>query len=112
VIPTFIIERLKPNIVEIVVNNGKNFISENVSKEDRDLFFGPLDIADEVFVKMESRWCMAHILHNVGMFTSISQARKNGWNKPIPWGFTELTVGKKAKKQDIFILNMEVEGET
>jgi len=106
-IPQFVIDKLKPNVVEIVTNNGKNFISENVNKEDKDLFFGPLNIGDETFIEIGSRWCMAHILHNVGMFPSISQARKNGWDKPIPWGFTELTVGKKAKKQDIFILNIE-----
>jgi len=89
----------------IIINDGKNFISENTSKEDMDLFFGPT--ADEEFILIQPRWCMAHILHDVGMFTSISQARKNGWNEPIPLGFTKLTVGKKAKKQDIFILNIE-----
>ena len=89
----------------IITNDGKNFISEDTSKEDMDLFFGP--IVDEEFILIQPRWCMAHILHNVGMFTSISQARKNGWNEPIPWGFTKLTVGKKAKRQGIFILNIE-----
>lgn len=101
----FILDKLKPNTTETVVNKGKNFISGNVDEEDKDLFFGPLD--DEVFIEIQPRWYMAHLLHNVGMFTSISQARKNGWNKPIPWGFTEITVGKKAKRQDVFILNIE-----
>jgi len=104
----FILDKFKPNITEILINKGKNFISGNVSEEDKEIFFGPLDIGDEVFIEIQSRWCMAHLLHNVGMFTSISQARKNGWNKPIPWGFTEITVGKKAKKQEIFILNITV----
>jgi len=107
--PQFVLNSLKPNIVEIVKNPGKNFISQNVSDKDKDLFFGPLDIGDEKFVEMEPNWCMAHILHGVGIFKSITQARKNGWNKPIPEGFTAITVGKKAKKQDIFILNMEEE---
>lgn len=95
---------MRPGIVtETLKRYGQNFISENITKDDKDLFFG----SDEEFVEIQPRWCMAHILHSVGMFTSISQARKNGWNKPIPWGYTELTVGKKAKKQDIFILNIE-----
>jgi mannose/cellobiose epimerase-like protein (N-acyl-D-glucosamine 2-epimerase family) len=104
--PQFILDHLKPNITEIVLNTGKNFVSNSVSDEDKDLFFGPLDIGGEVFVETESNWCMAHILHNVGMFKSITQARKNGWDKPIPEGFTIITVGKKAKRQDIFILNI------
>ena len=32
-----------------------------------------------------------------------SSARKNGWNKPIPNGFSEFTVGRGKKK--VFILN-------
>ena len=106
-ISKFILDNLKPNITEIVINNAKNFISENVGEDDKNLFFGPLSIGNETFIEIQHRWCMAHILHNIGMFPSISQARKNGWNKPIPWGFTAITVGKKAKKQDIFILNIE-----
>ncbi len=91
--------------MKVMKIEGKNFISENVSKKDIDLFFGPVD--DEEFIVMQPNWCMAHILHNIKVFTSISQARKNGWNNHIPWGFTKLTLGKKAKKQDIFVLNVE-----
>ena len=87
-------------------NEGKNFVSKNISEKDMDLFFGPLDTDNDIFIEIEPNWCMAHILHNVGMFTSITQARKNGWNTPIPEGYTKVTVGKKAKKQDIFILNI------
>ena len=101
--------------IAIVVGNFKrngdnmNFIKEGTSFEDLDLFFGPLpkkpsDLTDEdTFHIIEEHWIMAHILHKAGIFPSISQARKNGWNKPIPEGFTILTVGKKAKKKDLFI---------
>lgn len=81
-----------------------NFITLHTSEEDKELFFGPID-PDDTFIIIEERWIMAHILHKVGIFPSISQARKNGWNKPIPEGFTILTVGKKAKKQNLFIFN-------
>ena len=45
-------------------------------------------------------------MHVAGIFSSISEARKNGWNKPIPNGFSEFTVGKTKKK--IWILNKTV----
>jgi hypothetical protein len=37
------------------------------------------------------------------MFPSVGIARKNGWNKAIPKGFSEFTVGKSRKK--VWILN-------
>ena len=46
---------------------------------------------------------MAHIMHLAGVFPSVGIARKNGWNKPIPEGFSEFTVGKSRKK--VWILN-------
>jgi len=83
-----------------------NFIKNNTTQKDIELFFGPIDPNDE-FIVIEDHWIMAHILHASGNFLSVSQARKNGWNKPIPDGFTMLTVGKKQRKKDIFILNVK-----
>jgi hypothetical protein len=83
-----------------------NFISKNISDEDKNLFFGPID-PEDTFIIIEDHWIMAHILHASGNFPSVSQARKNGWNEPIPEGFTMLTVGKKAKRKDIFILKVK-----
>jgi hypothetical protein len=80
-----------------------NFVANNISDQDKDLFFGPIDFED-TFIIIEPHWIMAHILHQAGIFPSVSQARKQGWNKPIPEGFTMLTVGKRAKKKDLFIL--------
>lgn len=84
---------------------NENFISKNTTEKDLNLFFGPLK--NEEFIEIQPKWCMAHIMHNIGLFKSITQARKNGWDKPIPEGWTEITVGQKAKKQDIFILNIK-----
>jgi hypothetical protein len=42
-------------------------------------------------------------MHLSGVFPSVGIARKNGWNKPIPEGFSEFTVGKSRKK--VWILN-------
>jgi len=82
--------------------NEYNFI-KSLHESDKDLFFGPLQ--DEEFHLIESNWSMANILTIAGIFPSISQARKNGWNKPIPLGFTDIRVGKM--KIRITILNEE-----
>lgn len=79
-----------------------NFITPNVTDEDKELFFGPLD--GEEFTVIEEHWTMANILQAAGIFPSVSQARKNGENKPIPEGFTILRRGKKKNRKDIFIL--------
>ena len=82
-----------------------NFISD-IYKDDeeiKELFFGPLD-EDDTFIIIEDHWNMAHILHQAGIFPSVSQAKKNGWNKEITKGFSISTVGKKAKRKDLFIL--------
>jgi len=76
-----------------------NFISDNRSDSDKELFFG----LDEEFTIIKNGWIMAHILHAAGIFPSVSQARKNGWNTPIPNGFNIIVAGKKRK--EIFILN-------
>ena len=46
---------------------------------------------------------MAHIMFRAGIFPSVSQARKNGWNEPVPDGFNFFTVGKLRKT--IYTLN-------
>lgn len=80
-----------------------NFIRSD-SERDKELFFGPLNENDS-FIEIEDNWLMAHIMFKAGLFSSISQARKNGWNTPIPSGFSMHTIGKY--KTLITILNME-----
>lgn len=77
-----------------------NFIKLNTEKADRELFFGPIE-PDDTFIIIEDHWTMAHIMHKADIFSSVSQARKNGWNKPIPEGFNHFIVGKL--KRNIFI---------
>lgn len=79
-----------------------NFIKLNTSKADRELFFGPIE-SDDTFIIIEEHWIMAHVMHQAGIFPSISQARKNGWNKPIPEGFNHFVVGKLKREIFIFI---------
>ena len=77
-----------------------NFVTP-ISDNDKELFFGPVEPSD-FFIEIQDHWTMAHIMKEAGFFPSISQARKNGWDKPIPKGFNELIVGKKKKKIWIF----------
>ena len=86
------------------MSSGLNFITPDLSEEDKDLFFGPLD--EEEFIVIEENWTMANILHAAGVFPSITQARKNTSEHVIPSGFTILTRGKKAKRKVIFICNI------
>lgn len=71
-----------------------NFIAPNTSESDKVLFFG----ANEDFTIIEDNWIMAHIMHKAGIFKSVSQAKKAGWNIPIPDGFNEFVVGKKRNQ--------------
>ena len=84
--------------------NDFNFVSKNISKKDLDLFLGPTNIEEETFIEIEDRDIMANLIAKIGVFPSISQARKNGWNKPIPLGFSEFKVGKR--KIMVSILNL------
>ena len=78
------------------------FLSPKVSSRDRDIF-GFDDCGTGENIMIEDHWILAHVMHQIGAFPSVSIARKNGWNKPIPEGFSEFTVGKSRKK--VWILN-------
>jgi hypothetical protein len=77
-----------------------NFILTS-DERDKDLFFGPLTETDK-FIPIQSHWIMAHIMAEAGVFPSVSQARSNGWNKPIPDGFSDLVAGKLKIRVTIF----------
>ena len=65
---------------------------------DKELFFGPCEASD-VFLFVPEGVTWAHVLAALGCFPSVTQARKNGWAKPIAEGFTPtFKVGKRARK--------------
>ena len=77
-----------------------NFIHPKMS--DRDLeIFGFMD-APNCF-HIENNWTLAHVMHVAGVFPSVSIARKNGWNRSIPHGMSQFTVGKS--RLSVCILN-------
>jgi len=76
-----------------------NFFSSS-DENDKDLFFGPLE--GEKFINIEEKDIMAHLMTKAGIFKSVSDARRNGWDKPIPKGFTDLRIGKKKTRITIF----------
>ena len=80
------------------MNNEVNFVSPDIEVRDLELF----GMDDENIILGEN-WILAHVMHAAGLFPSVSEARRNGWDKPIPPGFSEFTVGKKKKK--VWILN-------
>lgn len=46
-----------------------------------------LDSAQPIFLAPNT-WLMAHIVTKLGAFSSVGQARKNGWNFLPEWGLT------------------------
>jgi hypothetical protein len=76
-----------------------NFVSPSRSDKEVQEFWMN-DVENTV---IQENWIMAHVMANAGVFSSVSQARKNGWNKPIPEGFSQERVGKR--KTLITILN-------
>ncbi len=58
---------------------------------------------DEFFVRVPSTMPWANLLVVLKCFPSVSQARKNGWNREIAEGWTEITIGK-ARRLWIYVL--------
>lgn len=54
---------------------------------------------------LETDKTMAHLLVRLGKFNSIGEAKRNGWDKPIPSGWNEIIIGKNQNRIQIFIWN-------
>lgn len=53
-------------------------------------------------IEIQPHWTLAHLAVEMELFPSISVARKNGWNGPIPTGYTEKKrIGKMKKSMYI-----------
>lgn len=95
------------------------FANANVRMRDVDLFFQGFPpthpymrheefrhmmAGDIVWSSFQPHETMAHLLHRAGLFKSTGEARRNGWARPIPPGYSQFTVGKR--KSAIFVLNL------
>lgn len=63
------------------------------------------DDTDVLTPLIDSDKTMAHLLARLGKFKSIGDARKNGWDKPIPIGYEELSIGRGPNQMKFFIWN-------
>ena len=83
-----------------------SFTTPNISDEDLDLFFGPMEEGErEDIIGIRENWTMAHILVAAGILPSLTQAKKMKEDKPIPPGFTIITRGKKKNRKELVIFN-------
>lgn len=85
------------------MNTDWLFIHERLPDSFRDLFFGPI-LPEEAFVTFGDQADMGNLIAQTGIFPSASQARKNGWNRPVPEGFSRF-IHKKTRREG-FILNL------
>lgn len=74
------------------------------------LFFTNEEIENETFdtplIRLEeSDRSMAHLLVRLGKFSSVGEAKKNGWDRPIPMGWNHFAIGKNKNRIDVFIWN-------
>ena len=58
---------------------------------------------DEFCLRVPVEMTWAHLLAALQCFPSVSQARKNGWNKEITEGWSEVVLGK-ARRLFIYVL--------
>lgn len=76
----------------------RNFISGGwVRDEDWISFFGDMTgklPEGETYGVLDENWRFPDLLVSLGIFPSKGQARKNGWDKDIPEGWTDITIGK------------------
>lgn len=64
-----------------------------------------LGIQPDLIPLEESDKTMAHLLVRIGKFQSVKDAKRNGWDKPIPSGWNHITIGKASNRWDIFLWN-------
>ena len=76
----------------------RDFVHPSITDGDLEM----LGFDENINTLIEDHWTMAHIMHSAGIFSSVGQARKNGWNMPIPTGFWQKQVGKKKILISIF----------
>jgi hypothetical protein len=76
-----------------------------IEEVDWPLFFNPMPM--EKFIRLEPQARFPHLMRQLGIFPSASQAIKAGWDKDIPEGLSHWVIGKgKSTRKDIWILKI------
>ncbi len=78
------------------------FVGRNTEPSDIPLFF---DAVDDLLEIKETETNMAHLLARISKFSSVKDAKRNGWDKPIPTGWNEFVIGRGINRIDVHIWN-------
>lgn len=81
-------------------------IGEGVRHADRALFFGP-PLDSDVFVEYPPSARFPEVLADLRFFKSRSDARRNGWDRDIPDGYSDYVIGKFKRR--IIVLKILVD---
>lgn len=68
-------------------------IGAGVLESDKELFFGPL-ASEDTFVRIDDDPMLSDVLVILGLFSSRSKGRGNGFHREIPEGLSQLRFGK------------------
>lgn len=86
--------------MNFIEGRDHNYISHDHDELDLKLFNG------EPVKVMPSEWSsMAQVVADCGFFSSVGEAKRNGWAIPIPDGWSEFKLGKGKKTKHLFIFN-------
>lgn len=88
----------------------KNYILSSTIEKDIEIFF--CECSEGVTVIKAHQVTVAHLLADAGILPSVSEGKRNGFNIPIPQGYSELVVGKKKGRICIFNEIRRIEYET
>jgi hypothetical protein len=72
-------------------------IGAGVREADKESFFGPLRPEDE-FHTFAPEIRYPELLQRLGIFVSRSDARRNGWDRDIPEGWSDFQIGKLRRR--------------
>lgn len=72
-----------------------NFCDNLLTTSMADQLFGPLEEGEEIRF-IDSAVKLEHLAVIMGVFPSVTQARKNGWQGELPTGYNEMRRGKRV----------------
>ena len=71
-----------------------DFVHASSRMVDVDLFFQGMTRETHHFQMFTDKESMAHLLKRAGIFKSVGEAKRNGWDIPVPAGFSQHRIGR------------------